>query len=124
MAFELDNFTGDIVCRQGDSGSLTLSGIPQDRDYTVYWAGRDSKNNIVLEMEATPVDGDVTFKFLPTDTEQFTVPSGMKSKTYYWGVKICCIEDGYEDTVVIGINKTIASLNKFIVYPKIVEGTL
>lgn len=124
MAFELNILTGDITCRQGDSGDMTLSGIPDDKEYVVYWAARDNKNNIILELSAIPQNGEVKFVFTPTDTQKFTVPSGLRNKIYYWAVKICCEEEGYEDTVVIGLNKTIASLNKLIVYPKVVEGTL
>lgn len=124
MAFELNIKTGDITCRQGDSGDFTLSGIPDDREYTVYFAVRDNKNNIILEKSATPVEGDVLFEFEPEDTEKFTVPSGAKNKVYYWAVKLCYEPDNYEDTVIIGLNKTIGDVNKLIAYPKVVEGTV
>lgn len=123
MAFELDTVTGDITCRQGDSGSLSLSGIPSDKEYVLYWACRDSKNNIITELSAVPVEGAVTFKFTPAITGTWTVPSGMRNKTYYWAVKLCYADEDYEDTLIVGKNKTIASVNKLIVYPKVVEGT-
>lgn len=125
MAFELDIYTANITFRQGDSGDFTLGGIPTDKNYIAYWAGRDNKRNIILELSAVPDEnGDVTFIFTPSDTNKFSVPSGMKKKIYYWDVKICCEEEGYEDTVVIGVNKTINDVNKLIVYPLTVEGTL
>lgn len=123
MAFKLDTATGDITCRRGDHGKLYLYGIPTDKDYTLYFAARDSKGVIFYETSTIPDEsGEALFFFSPSVTDKWEVPGGAKSKVYYWAVKLSYEPEDFEETLIIGKNKTMASANRLIVYPKTVEG--
>lgn len=122
--FNVNGKTGDIICRQGDSGEFVLEGIPDDQDYDVYLSFYNSKRVIISELSAKAIDGQVTFHIAPSMTDNLTVSSGVSSATYFYGVKLCYEdEDGnvHEDTILIG-DKDIGEVNKVLVYPKIVEG--
>lgn len=121
--FSVNGDTGDIICRQGDSGEVTFTGIPTSKPYKAYFSIYNSKRKILVELENTPFEGVSTFVLNPEDMDKLEVPTGEKTATYYYGLKICLPSEHYEDTLVIG-NKEINALNKIIVYPKITEGTL
>lgn len=121
--FQVNGDTGDVICRQGDSGELTFTGIDKSKQYQVYFSIYNNKRKIIEEIRSVPYAGIVTFGLTPSITDKLTVPVGEKTATYYYGLKICLPEENYEDTLVIG-NKEITALNKIIVYPKIVEGTV
>ena len=124
--FNVDGKTGNIICRQGDSGEFVLEGLPTEgiNDPEVYFSFYNNKRVIVSEMSARPLDGQITF-FIPASmTDKLTVSAGVPTATYYYGVKLCYVDDNgneYEDTLLIG-DKNIDEVNKVIVYPKIVEG--
>lgn len=122
MAFEVDEETGNVTMRQGDTGKLVFSGIPTDKDYRVYFSVYKSDRTIVFELNARPIDGQVTFNLSPRNTNKMSVSKGAKYENYYYGVKLCFEEDDYEDTLLVG-DKSISELNKMTVYPLIVEGT-
>jgi len=119
--FIIDEETGNITIRQGDSAEITITGIPDDREYDVYFSMYDSNRNILFKLKENPVDREVTFKITPKLSNLLTVPSGQKTALYYWGVKRCYESDNFEDTLLVG-DKGVADLNKVTVYPLIVEG--
>lgn len=125
--FNVDEKTGTIICRQGDTGVYILEGLPTLEgmyDEEVFFSFYNNKRVIIGELSATPIDGQVTF-FIPASiTDNLTVSSGMSTATYYYGAKLCYRDgDGneYEDTLIIG-DKMLDEVNKVVVYPKIVEG--
>lgn len=122
MAFIVDEETGDIECRQGDTGKIVISGIPTDKEYLLYFSIYDNDRKILHEQSARPSEGQVTFNLPPAVTDNLTVAKGVKYATYYWGIKLCYEPDDYEDTLLVG-DKSIGDVNKIKVYPKIVEGT-
>ena len=117
----IDEETGDMTIRQGDSFELTIEGIPSDKEYDVYFSIYDLKRNILFELKETPVDGVVTFKITPALSNLLTVPTTQKTALYYWSVKRCYEPDNFEDTLLVG-NKEVKDLNKVLVYPLNVEG--
>lgn len=120
--FMVNGDTGDIICRQGDSGEITFTDIPSNKAYTAYYSVYNSKRKIMFELSCVPFEGLATFYLTPENMDKLTVPVGDKTAIYYYGLKICLPSEHYEDTLVIG-NKEINSLNKITVYPKITEGT-
>lgn len=124
--FNVDGKTGNIICRQGDTGEFVLDGLPTEgvNNPEVFFSFYNSKRVIVSEFSATPIDGQVTFHIPSSVTDNLTVSSGVPTATYFYGVKLCYVDDDgndYEDTLLIG-DKSIDEVNKVIVYPKIVEG--
>lgn len=117
----IDEETGDMTIRQGDSGELTVMGIPDDREYDVYFSMYDKDKNILFELKETPVDQSVTFKITPAHSNLLTVPAGNKTAIYFYAVKRCYEPDNFEDTLIIG-DKAISGENKVTVYPLLVEG--
>lgn len=119
--FIIDEETGTITLRQGDSAELSIENIPDDRQYDVYFSIYDSNRDIKFELKETPVDGSVTFKITPKLSNLLTVPVDQKTTTYYWAVKRCYEPDNFEDTLIVG-DKKVSDVNKVIVYPLIAEG--
>ena len=119
--FIIDEETGTITLRQGDSAELSIENIPDDRQYTVFFSIYDSNRNIIFELDDTPVDGVVNFKITPALSNLLTVPVEQKTAIYYWAVKRCYKPDDFEDTLIVG-DKKVSDVNKVIVYPLIAEG--
>lgn len=117
----IDDKTGDMTIRQGDSAEITVTGIPDDREYKLYFSIYNMDRKIVFELMEIPVDGSVTFKIKPVDSNRLIVPKGAKTGNYFYAVKRCYEPDNFEDTLIIG-DKKIPDLNKVTVYPLIVEG--
>lgn len=125
--FNVDGKTGNIICRQGDTGAYIIEGLPIDEnmfDPEVFLSFYNNKRIILAELSASPVEGQVTF-FIPASmTDKLTVSSGTPTATYFFGIKLCYRDvegNEFEDTLIIG-DKSIDEVNKIIVYPKIVEG--
>ena len=123
MAFIVDTETGDLTLVQGDSGELFVEGLNTDKYYTIYFAFYNNKRRVVgteISVEANKSD-HVILSILASLTDLLTVPQGADTAEYYYGIKVCDPDDGFEDTVSIG-NKDIGDLNIVTVYPKKVEG--
>lgn len=123
MAFVVDE-QGNITCYQGDSGELTVNGLPTDKAYTVYFAVQDEKRNpvgdeISVNANRSPV---VTFVLTADLTDLWEVKKNQDTATYYYGVKICDAE-GKEDTLVID-GSDFGEYSTITVYPKKVEGII
>jgi hypothetical protein len=114
----MDDTTGDMTTRQGDTFSFTVTGITDDWDayFSVY---RGDSRNILFEIKTKPVEGVATFNISAAESNLMTVEEGKKTATYYWNIKRC--KDGVEDTVIV-VGKNVSDLNKIIVYPLTTEG--
>lgn len=116
--FIMDDVTGDMTVRQGDTYTFIVSGITDE--WTVYYSVyRKSDRKIIFEIDATPQNEETTFNISAALSNLLTVPDEKKTEIYYYGIKRC--KDGVEDTVLIG-NKEVGELNKLLVYPLITEG--
>ena len=124
MAFVVDE-QGNITLIQGDSGQLTVSGIPTDKNYNVYLAIQDkSRNTIGTELVVSSGNASaVIFGFTPDLTNLLTVNNNEESRDYYYGIKVCDTSTNFEDTLLIG-DSDIGDVNTITVYPKKVEGTI
>lgn len=123
MAFIVDSETGDMTLYQGDSGELLVRGLNTDKNYTVYFAFYNKKRRRLgteVSIEANYSD-HVKLSIPASLTDLLTVPLGLDSEEYYYGIKVCDSVTGYEDTSSIG-NKGFGDLNVVTVYPKEVEG--
>ena len=121
MAFNIDE-NGNITVIQGDSGQLVISGIPIDKNYSVYFAVQDENRKTIggeIFVNSNK-NSSVIFVLTPNLTDLLIVKKGEEFATYYYGIKICS-SDGMEDTLLIG-NSQIGDLNTITVYPKKVEG--
>lgn len=116
--FIMDEETGNMTTRQGDTYSFQVTGVADDWDlyYSVY---RTTDREILFEIKTNPVNQVATFEVTASDSNLMTVPDGKKTEIYYWGLKRC--KDGVEDTLIVG-NKDIGDYNKITVYPLTTEG--
>lgn len=119
--FIVDEKTGDIITRQGDSGTLVLNNIDTSRNWKVYFSVYDKNrkqmiNEIFTQSNNLPT---VAISISANATDPLKVNSDEEYATYYYGVKLCA--DGIEDTLIIG-NGDIDSENTITVYPKKTEG--
>lgn len=122
MAFEVDD-NGNMTIVQGDSGEITINGIPTNKNYKVYFATQDAERNpigneIMVESLYKP---SVAIKMTGNYTDLLTVPEDAKSAIYYFGVKICSEVDGIEDTLILGTTP-FGGVNTITVYPRKVKG--
>lgn len=115
--FIIDDITGNMTLRQGDTYEFTVEGVTDDWElyYSVYNANRE----ILFEIHATPVDNLTTFRITAAQSDLMTVPLGRKTETYYYGLKRC--KGTQEDTLIVG-DKNVGDLNKISVYPLTTEG--
>lgn len=122
MAFSIDN-NGNITMIQGDSGTLSVSGIPTDKNYTVYFAIQDENRNSIGTELYVNTNRNSTVMFIITGvlTDLLKVKKGEETATYYYGIKLCDTEDNTEDTLLLG-NSSIGDRTSITVYPKKVEG--
>lgn len=122
MAFEVDD-NGNMTIVQGDSGEMTINGIPIDKNYKVYFAAQDAERNPIGNeiMVESLYKQSVAIKMTGNYTDLFVVPEDAKSAIYYFGVKICSEEDGTEDTLILGTTP-FGGVNTITVYPRKVKG--
>ena len=114
---------GDIKCRLGDSGHITVSGIPKDDDYKVSFAVFNPADRMILNEVSVQSDEEDTVD-IPLDVE-FTTSLGVGR--FFYGIKLTD-SDGEEKTVCPSAqedadgNIAILTPNSFIVKPLLVEG--
>lgn len=120
--FEVNEETGDITLTQGDTGNYTVSGLPTDQRYTLYFGVQDENRNPVGSeiSESLNLRSTVSLSITSALTDLLTVKKNEDFATYYFGLKLCTV-GGMEDTLIIG-NKEIGERNIMTVYPKQVEG--
>lgn len=123
--FIVDETTGDITLRQGDSGVYTLTDLEIDYEFTPYLAVIDNNYKQIAQItgEKEYIDGkySITFKFKPSFTDKLVVKKGEEEASYMFGAKISSGVDDIEETLIIG-NKDGYGENIITVLPKIVEG--
>lgn len=122
MAFSIDK-NGDITLIQGDSGSITVNGIPTDKSYTVYFGIQDLKRNSVGTEIFVNSNGmsSVVFELTGEYTDMLKVPKGKHYAVYLYGIKVCDSLTNYEDTLILG-EGGIEKINTITVFPRKVEG--
>ena len=122
MAFQTDE-NGNITLIQGDSGILIVSGISTDKNYTVYFAVQD-RNRKPIGSELfinSNKSSEVAFYLTGAFTDLLKVEKNESFANYYYGIKVCDADTGFEDTLVTETGE-IGDLNVITVYPKKVEG--
>ena len=120
MTLHVDD-KGTIDIHQGDTGSITVSGLVPDKDYRIYFAVKDkNRQSIGSEFVVNSnYQEQVTFD-IPSDfTNLLTVKSDDGFEIYHYGLKMCT--DTTEDTLFVE-NTSYGQLNNIIVFPKVVEG--
>ena len=112
---------GNITLRQGDSGTLVITGIDPTRDWKVYFAMYDEDRKTVgSEIMVNSSKNATVYIDIPAiSTDLLTVPKDEDYATYFYGVKLC--SEGIEDTLVMG-DGTIETENTITVYPRKVVG--
>lgn len=123
MSLIIDN-DGTISLYQGDSGELVVSGLDNEKSYTVYFAIQDLDRNLIGEelQVAVTNSGTVTFVLTPEYTDLLTVPKNKPYEIYFYGIKACEMDSNIENTMFIA-DTTYGDLNRIIVYPRKVRGT-
>lgn len=115
---------GNIEIVQGDSLTLYVDGLDTDENYEIYFAiydvyGNRVGNEVSVNSNNQPT---VILQIPSTLTDNLVVSSGIDgTEEYYYGIKACLSDSGYEDTLCIG-DSDIGELNTFTVYPRKVEG--
>lgn len=115
---------GNITVVQGDSFTLIVDGIDTDENYKVYFSIYDQYGNGVGdEVYVESQHQSTVILEIPSSlTDNLVVDSGIDGTAeYYYGLKCCLDETGFEDTLCVG-NNDIGELNTITVYPKKVEG--
>lgn len=122
MSLIIDN-DGTISLYQGDSGELVVSGLENEKNYTVYFAIQDSDRNVIgEELQVAVTNSDtVTFILTPEYTDLLKVPKNKPYEIYFYGIKACEAEENIENTMFIS-DTTYGDLNRIIVYPRKVKG--
>lgn len=122
MAFIVDK-NGNITLVQGDSGEIVIDGILTDKNYKVYFAVQDSERKPIGEevFVNSNNSSSVVLSIPSILTDLLKVKKDEDSAEYYYGIKVCDSNTGYEDTLVLG-EGDIGDLNTITVYPKKVEG--
>ena len=117
--FRMNDKTGNMETRQGDTFSFTVTGISDEWDvYFSVYKGDTRKR--LFEIKTNPVNGVATFNVTAALSNLMIVDDGKKTATYYWNIKRC--KDGVEDTVIV-VGKDVSDLNKITVYPLTTEGS-
>ena len=116
---------GTISMYQGDSGEINVNGLENSSSYVVYFGIQDEKRNPIGEELQVSVSNSskATFILSPEFTDNLVVPPNKPYKIYYYGIKVCNSTSSLEDTLFIA-NGTYGDLNKIIVYPRKVKGTV
>ena len=112
---------GDITMYQGDSGDLVISGLDTNSSWDVYFAIQNENRCIIgSEISASSAGNSSVVINIPASlTDLLTVPVNQAYEVYYYGLKICC--GSVEHTLFVR-NSGYGELNRFIVYPRKVQG--
>ena len=97
----------------GDSGSITISGIPTDK--TTYVIYMEVRGEITIEKSVVLSGSDTCdFSFSSSETNSLGVGN------WEYGIKLCDSETGIENTLIPDLVTSSKAI--FSVYPKKVEG--
>ena len=86
----------NIYLRQGDTGNITFTGLPKDKNYTVYLSVYNPDTEKILKETTATSFTQATGVAIFTFDEDFSNSLPVGEWTY--GLKICA--DGSEDTVL------------------------
>lgn len=116
---------GNITLVQGDNGELVVTGLPTDKNYTLYFNIYDENRKFIGSevFVNTNKNETVTLDISASLTDYMNVKKEDDFAIYYYGLKLCYTDEGIEDTLLIG-NSNLGDLNTITVYPKKVEGTV
>ena len=114
---------GTISLYQGDSGEVVISGLDNNKSYTVFFAIQDDNRNLIGEELQVAVTNSDTVTFILTSdyTDLLIVPKNKPYEIYFYGIKACELEKNIENTMFIA-DGTYGDLNRIIVYPRKVKG--
>ena len=114
---------GTISLYQGDSGELVVSGLDDNKSYTVFFAIQDAERNLIGEELQVSVNNSntVTFILTPQYTDLLFVPKNKPYEIYFYGIKACENNSEIENTMFVS-DSTYGDLNRIIVYPRKVRG--
>ena len=114
---------GTISLYQGDSGEVVISGLDNNKSYTVFFAIQDDNRNLIgEELQVAVTNSDtVTFVLTSDYTDLLIVPKNKPYEIYFYGIKACELEKNIENTMFIA-DGTYGDLNRIIVYPRKVKG--
>ena len=114
---------GTISLYQGDSGEVVISGLDNNKNYTVYFAIQDADRNLIGQELQVAVTNSSTVTFILTSeyTDLLKVPKNKPFEIYFYGIKACENDTQKEDTLFVA-DDTFGDLNRIIVYPRKVKG--
>ena len=114
---------GTISLYQGDSGELVITGLDEEKSYTVCFAIQDVNRKVIGNELQVSVNNSqtVTIVLTPEYTDLLVVPKNKPYEIYYYGVKACEVGTSIENTLFIA-DSTYGDLNRIIVYPRKVKG--
>ena len=114
MTIEVQSgFRYNLQTFSGDSGSITISGIPTDKQtYVIYM---EVKGETTIEKSVT-LNGADTCEFSFTSAETKSLGVGC----WEYGIKLCDTETGKENTLIPDLITSSKAIFK--VYPEKVEG--
>lgn len=117
------NKQGTITLYQGDSGEIVVSGLDTSKNYMVYFAILDAKENLIAnELQVASNKSDfVVFSLTADFTDLLKVPKGKNYALYTYGIKVCDTETKTEDTLIVE-GSNYGDKNLIIVYPRKVIG--
>ena len=101
----------DLQTWDGDSGTITIKGLPTDANDYVLFLEIHGKNDVVKEI-ALNGQSECSIDITVEDTEK------LGAGQWNYGVKLC--QGGTENTLIP--NLKIGPKARFIVNPKVVEG--
>lgn len=117
------DINGDIKCRLGDSGYITITGLQTDDDYKVSFAVYDPKSKQILNETSVQSDEENNVE-IPIPVA-FTTSLGIGK--FFYGIKLTDSQ-GQEQTVIpsaeVEENGVVSmqNPNTFTVRPLLVEG--
>lgn len=115
MTIEVQNgYKYNLQTFSGDSGSITISGLPTDSQNYVVYMEVNGKTKIEKSVALNGLSSCV-FSFMPNETKSLGVGS------WEYGIKICDSTTDVENTLVPDLR--ISNKSFFNVYPEKVEGT-
>ena len=112
---------GNVYIYSGDSGEIVVSGLPTDKNYTVYFMVKDSKNRVVsnvLEVKSN-FNSTVTFIITSEFSSKLTIPKNEEVGFYTYGIKTVD-DDGIENTLFVE-DCCYEDSNMILVFPDKVE---
>lgn len=122
MAIDIDK-NGTITLYQGDSGEVSVSGLDNTKNYSVYFAIQDKHRKTIgqeLMVNANKTE-TVSFFLTPDYTDLLEVPKGQAYEVYTYGVKACEENSNTENTLFVA-DSTYGDVSRIIVYPRKVMG--